>query len=111
MSSPDDIRRLALALPETTEADHHGMPSFRVKGRIFCTIHVQQPRMMVKLEPEDQRNLTDAHPGVVEPVPGYWGQGGSTFAYYEKADVALIEMLLRMAYANVARGRSKRRPL
>ncbi|MEJ0066142.1 MAG: MmcQ/YjbR family DNA-binding protein [Caulobacteraceae bacterium] len=40
MASPDDIRRLALALPEAVEADHHGMPSFRVRGKIFSTIHV-----------------------------------------------------------------------
>ena len=111
MASPDDIRRLALALPEATEADHHGMPSFRVKGKIFCTIHVQHPRMMVKLEPEDQHNLTEAHPGLIEPVPGAWGRGGSTFVFYEKADLALIETLLQMAYANVAPARLKPRRL
>ncbi len=111
MASPDDIRRLALALPEATEADHHGMPSFRVKGKIFSTIHIQHPRMMVKLEPEDQHNLVAAHPGVIEPVPGAWGRGGSTFVFYETADVALIETLLRMAYANVTQPRAKRRRL
>ena len=26
----DTVRRLALAMPEATEADHHGIPSFRV---------------------------------------------------------------------------------
>jgi len=111
MASPDDIRRLALALPDTAEVDHHGMPSFRVKGKIFCTIHVQHPRMMVKLEPEDQHNLTEAHPGLIEPVPGAWGRGGSTFVFYEKADLALIETLLQMAYANVAPARLKPRRL
>ena len=102
MTTPDDIRRLALALPEAVEADHHGMPSFRVRGKIFSTIHVAQPRMMVKLDPEDQRNLTEAHPGMIEPVPGYWGRKGSTFVWYEKADEALIAMLLQMAYVGVA---------
>jgi len=68
MVSPDDIRRLALGLPDAVEADHHGMPSFRVGGRIFSTIHQAHPRMMVKLDPEDQRNLVEAHAGVVEPV-------------------------------------------
>ncbi len=102
MASPDDIRRLALALPEAVEADHHGMPSFRVRGKIFSTIHVAHPRMMVKLDPEDQRNLAEAHPGVVEPVPGYWGRKGSTFVWYEQAGEALIAMLLAMAHAAVA---------
>lgn len=107
MVSPDDIRRLALALPEATEADHHGMPSFRVGGKIFSTLHVDQPRMMVKLDPEDQHNLAAGHPAVVEPVPGYWGQKGSTFIWYEKADLGLIETLLKLAWA----GRAPRRLL
>ena len=111
MASADDIRRLALALPEAAEADHHGMPSFRVRGKIFCTLHVQQPRMMVKLDVEDQHNLADAHPEVIEPVPGYWGRKGSTFVAYERAEEALIVTLLRMAYANVAPARPKPRRL
>jgi len=102
----DDIRRLALALPEADEADHHGIPSFRVAGeKIFCTVHLEQPRLMVKLEPEDQRNLADAHPGVVEPVPGYWGRKGSTFVWFERADEALVATLLGMAWGNVAPAR------
>ena len=48
------------------------MASFRVGGKILCTIQLDQPRMMVKLDAEDQHNLAEAHPGVVEPVPGYW---------------------------------------
>ena len=31
-------RQLALALPEATEQDHHGMASFRVRGKIFATV-------------------------------------------------------------------------
>lgn len=31
-------RRLALSLPEATEEDHHGMPSFRVRSKIFATV-------------------------------------------------------------------------
>ena len=99
---PEDARRLALALPEAIEADHHGMPSFRVAGKIFCTIHQDRPRIMVKLAAEDQENLAAGHPGVIEAVPGYWGRKGSTFVWYEKADAALIAMLVKLAWANVA---------
>ena len=100
--TPSDVRRLALAQPEAAEADHHGIASFRVAGKIFCTIHVAQPRMMVKLAPEDQHNLAAAHPGIIEPVDGYWGRKGSTFAWYEKADEALLGLLIGLAWANVA---------
>ena len=100
--SPDDVRRIALALPHADEADHHGMPSFRVAGKIFCTIHQSHPRIMVKLAGEDQGNLIAGHPGVIEAVPGYWGRKGATFVWYEKADAAMIAMLLRLAWNNVA---------
>jgi hypothetical protein len=36
--SPAEARRLALALPEAVEQDHHGKPSFRVGGAIFATL-------------------------------------------------------------------------
>jgi hypothetical protein len=101
---------LALALPEAVEADHHGIPSFRVGGKIFCTIHLDQPRVMVKLDPEDQQNLSAGHPGVVAPVPGYWGRKGSTFVAYETASAQLIQTLLRMAWSNVAPARLRRSP-
>jgi hypothetical protein len=31
------VRDLALGLPEAVEAEHHGFPSYRVRGRIFAT--------------------------------------------------------------------------
>ncbi|MGH2836163.1 MAG: MmcQ/YjbR family DNA-binding protein [Solirubrobacteraceae bacterium] len=35
MSSWDDVRRLALSLPETSEQDMHGLMSWRVKDKLF----------------------------------------------------------------------------
>jgi hypothetical protein len=34
----DQVRALALSLPQTVETDHHGRPSFRVAGKIFATL-------------------------------------------------------------------------
>jgi hypothetical protein len=47
MPDRDDIRRLALALPEGYEADHHGIPSFRVAKKIYCTVHLDRPRIVL----------------------------------------------------------------
>jgi hypothetical protein len=44
----EQLRRVALALPEATEQDHHGMASFRVTGKIFATVPDEQHvRLMV----------------------------------------------------------------
>ena len=61
------------------------MPAFRVGGKIFATIHLKEPRLMVKLDPVDQHILAETHPDVViEPVArGHGdGKGGSTFVAY-----------------------------
>ncbi|MHB8530799.1 MAG: MmcQ/YjbR family DNA-binding protein [Caulobacteraceae bacterium] len=110
MVTPADVRRAALALPQVIEQDHHGIPSFRVAGRIFCTLHLDHPRIMVKLDPEDQANLAAGHPDLIRPVPGYWGRKGSTFVDYQSADADLIGMLLDLAWRRVAPQRLRPRP-
>lgn len=100
MLTPDEIRKAALALPEAYEAAHFEIPSFRVGKKIFCTIHADQPRAMLKLDPEDQHNLSDGK--VIEPVPGYWGRNGATFVWYEKLEPERLPELMRLAWANVA---------
>jgi len=88
--------------------DHHGFPSFRIAGKIFCTLRRDPKRLMVKLDPEDQRNLCEAHPAVIDPVPGYWGRKGATFVDYGAADGPLLAMLLNMAWSGVAPKSAKR---
>ncbi len=38
MTVVTEARELALALPEALELEHHGIPSFRVGGKIFATV-------------------------------------------------------------------------
>jgi hypothetical protein len=45
-------RDLALSLPEATEEDHHGIPSFRVRGRIFAS--VPDDRHLRIMAPEEE---------------------------------------------------------
>lgn len=103
-----EVREWALALPEAVEVDHFGAPSFRVAGKIFATLREEPARLMVKLDPEDQRNLTEGHPGIIAPVPGYWGRKGATFVDFEQADVELLRSLLHLAWSGVAPKRLRR---
>ncbi len=107
MPSASTVRTLALQLPETEEADHHDFPSFRVAGKIYATLRNDPPRLMVKLDSEDQHNLSEAHPGVIAPAPGYWGRKGSTFVDFQRIDDRLAAMLLRLAWTGVAPKRLK----
>ncbi len=92
---------MALALPGADEADHHGSPSFRVNGKIFCTLREETRRVMVKLSPEDQYNFCAAHGEAMSPVPGYWGRKGATYVAVDQIDRVLAQTLLDIAWARV----------
>ncbi len=110
MLSEDRVRAMALSLEGAVEMDHHGFPSFRVGGRIFCTLRGEPPRLMVKLDPEDQHNFCAAYPEAIEPVPGGWGRKGATFVRYDRIEETLAETLLRLAWTGIgARRRRVRR--
>lgn len=108
MADFESTHLMALALPEAVEMDHRGFPSFRVWGKIFATLRHQPAVLMVKLDPQDQRNLAEGHAGIITPVPGYWGRQGSTVVDYVEADGELLRSLMRLAWAGVAPKRLQR---
>jgi hypothetical protein len=75
---PDDVRALALLLPEAIEGAHQGHPDFRVGGRIFATLWTEEDRVVVKLTPELQAEMVETWPDGFAPVPGAWGSRGWT---------------------------------
>jgi hypothetical protein len=68
--SLDDARRVALALPEATEQDHHGMASFRVRGKIFATVP-DDTHIRVMIDEDEIRAVAAAHPRSCTEF--YWG--------------------------------------
>ena len=64
------LRRLALDLPEATVADHHGMDSFRVRGKIFATVP-DEHHVRVMIDEAEILALVDEDPAMFEPVT--WG--------------------------------------
>ncbi len=71
MVSVDEARRLALALPEAVEQDHHGRPSFRVGGKIFATLWDEE-HMNVMLDEGGVLSATQRDPETYEEV--WWGK-------------------------------------
>lgn len=112
MATADDVKRLCLALPEAWEQHYHGVPTFRVAGRKFASLHrvgashfsdldFRVPAIVVKLDREDQRGLIEARPDVILPHR-YHARYGWAVVVLLQVDEALLGLLLRMAWASVA---------
>lgn len=96
MITSEQARRLALALPEVVEQDHHGRPSFRVAGRIIATLW-SDGAMNVMAGEERIRAAADDQPDVCSAVP--WGKRlAAVQVDLARADAALLEDLLDHAW-------------
>jgi hypothetical protein len=96
MLSADDARRIALALPDTVEQDHHGRPSFRVRKRIFATLW-DPVHMNVMLDEPGILTAVAEHPHLCEEV--YWGKRLAAVRIdLNRADENLVQELLEDAW-------------
>jgi hypothetical protein len=100
--SAEDLRRLALALPETVEGAHHGRTDFRIGGRIFATLSPDGMEGVALLAPEEQAVLAAAEPAVFTPVPGGWGAKGATTILIAAADEPTLRSALTLAWRRKA---------
>ena len=104
--TPDDFRRIALALPEAVESAHMGHPDFRVGGKIFATLGWPDAGWgVVDLPPEEQEVRVQAAPDVFAPVGGAWGRRGSTKVRLEASDEATLRGALAAAWRKTAPAR------
>jgi hypothetical protein len=71
MITADRVRALALSLPETVEADHHGRPSFRVAGKIFATLW-SADQLNLMLDEAGIHTAVQARPDSCSPR--FWGR-------------------------------------
>lgn len=95
------FRKLALSLPDASEAPHFELTSFRAGGKIFATLSEDLARAMVKLTPDQQEMMTQAEPGTFERIPNAWGDKGATWMHLKTADKATVLSALNSAHANV----------
>jgi hypothetical protein len=62
MATADDVRRIALSLPGTTEKLAWGMPTFRVAGKTFASLDDDDAAIGVKCPKEDRQELIASEP-------------------------------------------------
>ncbi|MGB9142008.1 MAG: MmcQ/YjbR family DNA-binding protein [Aestuariivirga sp.] len=97
----EDLRRLALALPETEEKSHFDKADFRVRNKIFASLK-DEATGVIKLSPEEQSVMAEADPEVFQALPGGWGHKGWTKVTLAKADETTLRSALQTAWRNVA---------
>jgi hypothetical protein len=97
----NQARKIALALPEVTEAPHFQSTSFRIGGKIIATVPPGDEYMHIFV-PEEQRELAVAtHPDCVEKL--WWGEKvAGVRVVLTHADAALLKQLLRDAWIGKA---------
>lgn len=70
-----DVRRVALSLPETAEKPYNRLPGFRVRQRLFARVHEQPGVIMVGLaDLGEKESLISAEPAkyfATEHYDGY----------------------------------------
>ena len=62
VATPDDVRELALALPETTEKPSYGTPGFRVGDRLFARLHQDGESLVVWVDMDEREALAHTEP-------------------------------------------------
>ncbi len=91
------VRRLALALPETTEEPHHDMTSFRVRGKIFATVPPGADRVHIFIAAEEVAGYCTEYPGQLDEL--LWGTKlRGCRVHLALARVALLRELLTEAW-------------
>jgi hypothetical protein len=98
MATFDDVRRIALALPEaeeilTWETD----VTFRIRKKIFAIGGDGATHTSIKATPDTQADLVDRDPATFAPAP-YVGRFGWVNVDLERVDVDELTSLLRDAW-------------
>ncbi len=84
-----------------------GHPDFRVKGRIFATLHPDHEWGMVKLTPDEQQRFVREAPEAFVPEKGAWGLQGCTAVRLDAVDEETLGEAMTLAWQN---GTAKRAP-
>ncbi len=92
-----EVRKMALSLPETTEAPHFNYSSFRVGGRIFVTVPPEGAHIHVFVDEEQRERALALEPDWIEKL--FWGKKavGLRIAL-DRAKPTIVEALLAEAW-------------
>src|SRR5215218_1879730 len=96
-----DFRELALSLPEATEKEAWGRPTFRVREKMFAMVASDLSTASVKSTLDEQRALTQMDPGTFS-VPRYVGKHGWIGIVLDRVDPDELRELVVEAWRMTA---------
>ena len=118
MSTPADLRRIALSLDGTSEAPHFDRAAFKV-ARIYATLASDGRTANVKFAPDEQELKCLVAPEAFRQVPNAWGKQGWTTGTLASLTIPELRNALEIAWRHAlpklrgatskaaSRGRSK----
>jgi hypothetical protein len=101
MITADELRQVALSLPEAEERETWGHPTFRVRDKTFATLSDDGRQAGVKTTRSEQAALIAAAPETFA-VPDYVGRHGWVSVQLATADPAEVRELLVEAWRQTA---------
>ncbi|MFG1701849.1 MmcQ/YjbR family DNA-binding protein [Nonomuraea sp. M3C6] len=98
MVTEDDVRRIALALPETTEKTMYGTPAFYVRGKWFARVREEGDVLVLPLGTQEEKAaLIAAEPAKFFTTPHYDGHA-SVLVRFGAVDAGEMGELLADAW-------------
>jgi hypothetical protein len=94
MTTPADVRKIALALDGVAEVDHFGRPSWRTTKRIFAVM--RPDGLYLNLPQERKEFLFEADPKTF--VKYMWGKTANVIVQIEKVSAKELTALIREAW-------------
>ncbi|MCO6000062.1 MmcQ/YjbR family DNA-binding protein [Actinoallomurus rhizosphaericola] len=97
MASVEELREIALALPEAEERETWGRPTFRVRDRIFAMLSDDGASASVKATKDEQAALLAEEPEIFS-FPAYVGRHGWVGVDVTRVDPDHLRELLTDAW-------------
>lgn len=85
MLDAEDVRTVALSLPDTTEKVAWSMPTFRVAGKMFATVPEDETSIAVRCPKEERDELVLAEPDK------FWVADHEAFSAWVRVRLAALE--------------------
>lgn len=98
----DDVRTLALALPQVEEGTSYETPAFRVRKRLMARLHHDEAALVLRVEPDERAALLAGQPDRFFITPHYEDSPHWILARLEPADPQEIGELLEVAWRRLA---------